>query len=1687
MKKEVGILVVATVFVSFLSTGCEDKIELKTFSADPPEFSPDGDGVADTTKLTVGAQASVTDAHFKDSAMTFSESVYIEVKDQAGNLVSTSSQTQPLDRAGALKQGSLYVLKTPKMDYVWNGKLPDGTYAPDGDYSASASAKLIGTKNGTPSQLDASEVKTTTVSVKKASPLIIGVMPPDGARILYREEIPVTIELGGPAASVKLNGADYGPSAGGKFVFPSVALRKGINAFLFEVTDPEGNVSKEDSKIESIQRCPDGIVKPEEGGIVDVVDLNSPINGATLVIYVNSLSTETTIQLAPALDSGASSKTQLVLVGTPIRLSPENVQLNISADLFVPYSEQLFQAASSISDELRLVKEGGDNVEDVAKAGLPPRHLMLAAGITSFGTYAPVAKQTNFISTSVAGRGEVVPAEDGASGENVKFDKPIKSIKADKSGNLFILQESKLLHMNLQSKIVRKLLDASSPGWQTTKAGALAVNARGTKLYIAFNGGYIQSFDVLRDGTPTGATNQENGTDGFQAPADGLHIRDVRFTLPNGIALVGDDELVVVDALLGRIFRVDSNQRIRTVAGAGLVGKNEDHPHPATEEKLTFPSDMEVAVIGKAAAGPNPPTKVLLFADSVGNRVRAVNIGDYEAEVFGEKLPPGYITTVAGKKCVLPGWLQLFCGGFAGDGGPAKMAALKAPTSVTFDDETGWLFVADTGNNRLRVVASDARITTISGGGQEVEGVARAVSTDNVGSLALPGYYTTGFASNWEERSVVSRRGQLEIITHEDALYFTDKNGKRRKEFSAPISWEPVAKEFTAHWKNLSRMFLGSKLKCNKLICGHGAEAGVWNDTVPPVFAGSCNIQHAGAECKTRTSEYYSSSVDAWLDLMTVDDVAKTQVYRFANRTHPGKDRWNFYLYFPGLGEDTEKCEACYVGDGDCQFSYCRPAHEITAQIFTKTWPDANEPPGTFRNLNGVDLGNTPYEIIPATDLAAKGGPKDRCFTKSKCKQKIHGSRYIPVDKFGNLQETVWFLPDVGLSQEWMRQEGFRFHDIEGTKEQREFLFSGKVGEVDTGFEGVTKRMKKIGADTISLQVRVGIAQVVTDSSHTDLVYFLDPCESQTPEQMMQYVEWANRDGIHKFVVELIASNVYHRYNEWPVTALTDQYVRDWYGYGRETPSNAEKAFCFHEQTKSKDLKDIGTKVAFRNEKLPLSEERALYGAIQFRLPSIDMTIDYANPTGARFESEEDYSGSPVYMTADRDRCDIQADYRVFNYACLLHYWAGKAQDWIETIKPPEGSTKTRIEVIFSLANDYHEVVQFLARHMGDDDVFGRVKDACPSCKLTVAPFINEMVPGQYKYVAGPHCNNKYPPPSDCVLMGYDSALAQKEIELYKKLHYVGINIGGFGACVEDIKGQCGGFARRDNTELFNDFGERVLDIPSEPDPKKDPNRYCEVFLKCKKNGTTFWELTKLPGCMCQTAGAGGSQCINAGIDLFADCSDGFCQPAYCPFLAESQNRCVGENDWHPCRSPGVAFQNDYAREQVMLDPPLAYLHRNNSTNLFGSLCRADPTNGDGLLRRLNGVQNDKWFDRKFRLVFMGVSVPYYELASYNQGEVATKNQDHQEQIDYAEALVAAAYAPPKPATPNDFSVCLKDSGVILAGYKSNFDDPYWEPIVRTDANPYWFSTARSYWERPYGDYLKFVFQNLFSSPDAAK
>jgi sugar lactone lactonase YvrE len=105
---------------------------------------------------------------------------------------------------------------------------------------------------------------------------------------------------------------------------------------------------------------------------------------------------------------------------------------------------------------------------------------------------------------------------------------------------------------------------------------------------------------------------------------------------------------------------------------------------PATSAQLAHPSGVAVDRQGN-----------VYIADSTNNRVR--------------KVSNATITTIAGTG--KPGvW------GFSGDGGPATSAKLRSPEGVAVD-RNGNVYIADTGNNRVRKVNRAGTITTIAGTG----------------------------------------------------------------------------------------------------------------------------------------------------------------------------------------------------------------------------------------------------------------------------------------------------------------------------------------------------------------------------------------------------------------------------------------------------------------------------------------------------------------------------------------------------------------------------------------------------------------------------------------------------------------------------------------------------------------------------------------------------------------------------------------------------------------------------------------------------------------------------------------------------------------------------------------------------------------------------------------------------------
>ncbi|MEO7919770.1 MAG: hypothetical protein ABIT01_09930, partial [Thermoanaerobaculia bacterium] len=83
----------------------------------------------------------------------------------------------------------------------------------------------------------------------------------------------------------------------------------------------------------------------------------------------------------------------------------------------------------------------------------------------------------------------------------------------------------------------------------------------------------------------------------------------------------------------------------------------------------------------------------------------------YIADFFNHSIRK--VTVATGLISTLVGDASL---GFAGDGGPATAAKLNFPAGVALDS-SGNIFIADSGNNRIRKVSATGVITTVAGNG----------------------------------------------------------------------------------------------------------------------------------------------------------------------------------------------------------------------------------------------------------------------------------------------------------------------------------------------------------------------------------------------------------------------------------------------------------------------------------------------------------------------------------------------------------------------------------------------------------------------------------------------------------------------------------------------------------------------------------------------------------------------------------------------------------------------------------------------------------------------------------------------------------------------------------------------------------------------------------------------------------
>ncbi|MGA2600283.1 MAG: IPT/TIG domain-containing protein [Bryobacteraceae bacterium] len=239
----------------------------------------------------------------------------------------------------------------------------------------------------------------------------------------------------------------------------------------------------------------------------------------------------------------------------------------------------------------------------------------------------------------------------------------------------------------------------------------LAADSHGN-VYIADTGN-----NRVRKVDPSGTITTVAGGGSEFTPMDGdggLATAAYLF-IPDAVALDSAGNLYIADNQSVR--KVDSSGIISTVAGCNLANTScvfQDIPTgsigdggPATSAYL-----QAVGVAVDRAGN-------LFIADSVNNRIR--------------KVSGGIITTVAGSAS----------GNYQGDGGTATSAGLNMPNGVAVDS-AGNIYIADSGDYRIRMVNSGGTISTIAGNG--AQGQYGTTSANNVPATSISLGPTRGVA-----------------------------------------------------------------------------------------------------------------------------------------------------------------------------------------------------------------------------------------------------------------------------------------------------------------------------------------------------------------------------------------------------------------------------------------------------------------------------------------------------------------------------------------------------------------------------------------------------------------------------------------------------------------------------------------------------------------------------------------------------------------------------------------------------------------------------------------------------------------------------------------------------------------------------------------------------------------------------
>jgi trimeric autotransporter adhesin len=365
-----------------------------------------------------------------------------------------------------------------------------------------------------------------------------------------------------------------------------------------------------------------------------------------------------------------------------------------------------------------------------------------SVGNIYIGEIARIRKiDTHGVITTIAGTGAAGESGDGGPATAAEINY-VGGLVIDSRGNLYFSEDQVRIRRIAPDGTIWLFAGTGGGGYNGEGVAALSaeINAAGLavdaldQLYLAEpNNARVRVID--KDGKI--ATFAGTGTSGYAG--EGGSALQAQLSQPLDLVFDATGNLYVADGQ--RVAKIDTHGVLTRVAGDpslpfGILSQDEV---PATQSSLAAfsvatdpqgdvfvatprvrkitPDGVIHAFAGIEDYNPQP------FTEACGDAVKAtVRAAGMKADANGSVLFINHLVdrlqqaTSAGKISTIAGAGPNL---FTGDGGLAGVVTFANPSAIAFE-KLGNLYVADTGNNRIRRIDASGIVTTVAGGGGPV-------------------------------------------------------------------------------------------------------------------------------------------------------------------------------------------------------------------------------------------------------------------------------------------------------------------------------------------------------------------------------------------------------------------------------------------------------------------------------------------------------------------------------------------------------------------------------------------------------------------------------------------------------------------------------------------------------------------------------------------------------------------------------------------------------------------------------------------------------------------------------------------------------------------------------------------------------------------------------------------------------